>query len=69
MNMQIYQNININCIRIEALTNSSVLQIGSAGSIRSVSQLYNTGGFVSPAPQLIPEVMQEVSLVRLPAPS
>ena len=69
MIFQIYQNINVNYIRIEALTNASVLQIGSAGSIRSLAQLANTGGFTAPAPQIIPATMQEVSLVRLPKPT
>ncbi len=70
MNMSIYQNITINYIRVDAVTNASVLQIGSAGSIRSLAQLYNTGGFTAPAPPLIPLLaQQEVSLVRLPNPS
>lgn len=68
MNMQIYQNISINHIRIDAVTNASVLQIGSAGSIRSWAQLYNTGGFTAPAPQLGSIAEQEVSLIRLPNP-
>lgn len=65
MTWQIYQNITINYLRVEAVTNSSVLQIGSAGSIRSLSQLFNTGGFTGPAPELGPSP----SLVRLPEPS
>lgn len=69
MNISVYQNINVNYIRIDAITNASVLQIGSAGSIRSLAQLSNTGGFTGPAPQLVPETMQEVSLVRLPRPT
>jgi|GEM_PF-696413 len=69
MNISVYQNITVNYIRIEALTNASVLQIGSAGSIRSLAQLSNTGGFSAPAPQLIPATTQEVSLVRLPGPT
>lgn len=39
-------------IKIESLTNSSVLQIGSAGVIKPSSHLYNTGGFTGPAPEL-----------------
>lgn len=64
----IYQNIKIHYLRVEAVTNSSVLQIGSAGSIRSLSQLYNTGGFTGPAPALVSEAAQQISLVRLPDP-
>lgn len=68
MTWQIYQQITIHHIRIGALSNSSVLQIGSAGSIRSFSQQLNTGGFAGPAPELVPST-EEVSLVRLPAPT
>lgn len=34
-----------------SLTNSSVLQIGSAGVIRPTAHLFNTGGFIKPAPE------------------
>lgn len=50
MNLFIQQNIVIHSIKIEGISNSSVLQIGSAGIIKPVSQLYNTGGFKEPAP-------------------
>lgn len=50
MNFFIQQEIIIHTIRIEGLSNSSVLQIGSAGMIKPVSNLYNTGGFTGPAP-------------------
>lgn len=69
MIFHIYQNITINYIRIDAVTNASVLQIGSAGSIRSLAQLSNTGGFTAPAPQLVSATTQEISLVRLPGPT
>lgn len=51
MNFYIQQSISINTIRIDGITNSSVLQIGSAGIIRPTSNLFNTGGFTSPAPE------------------
>lgn len=51
MNFYITQTIQINTIRIESITNSSVLQIGSAGIIKPVTKLQNTGGFTGPAPQ------------------
>lgn len=51
MNFYIQQNISINLLRIDSITNSSVLQIGSAGVIRPTSHLYNTGGFTGPAPE------------------
>lgn len=51
MNIFVQQTIIINNLRIDAVTNSSVLQIGSAGIIKSLSNLYNTGGFIEPAPE------------------
>jgi spore germination protein PB len=69
MTWNICQNITINYLRVDAVTNSSVLQIGSAGSIRALSQLYNTGGFTGPAPQLAEAAATQLSLIRLPLPS
>ncbi len=60
----IHQTITIGQLRVDGITNSSVLQIGSAGCIQSLSQLYNTGGFTGPAPELT-----ELSLVPLPSPT
>lgn len=53
-NYYIQQSININMLRIDGISNSSVLQIGSAGIIKPASYLYNTGGFTGPAPQAGP---------------
>jgi len=50
MNFYVQQSISIQFIKINGITNSSVLQIGSAGIIKPVSNLYNTGGFTEPAP-------------------
>jgi spore germination protein PB len=50
MNFYIQQSIHINLIKIDGITNSSVLQIGSAGIIKPASYLFNTGGFTEPAP-------------------
>ncbi|MED4206092.1 spore germination protein GerPB [Neobacillus mesonae] len=50
MNFFIQQTIHINFIKIGGITNSSVLQIGSAGIIKPSAHLYNTGGFTGPAP-------------------
>ncbi|NIK77432.1 spore germination protein PB [Paenibacillus castaneae] len=66
MSITIHQNITINMLRVDSVSNSSVLQVGSAGSIRSLSQLYNTGGFTQPAPQLGAE--NPLSFVPLPNP-
>ncbi|WP_100407427.1 spore germination protein GerPB [Bacillus solitudinis] len=49
MNFHIHQNITIHNLRVDGITNSSVLQIGSAGMIKPLSNLYNTGGFTEPA--------------------
>jgi len=50
MNIFVQQSIHINILKVGAVSNSSVLQIGSAGVIKDVSNLYNTGGFTGPAP-------------------
>jgi spore germination protein PB len=52
MNFYIQQSIHINMVKIGGITNSSVLQIGSAGMIKPASYLYNTGGFTEPAPEV-----------------
>jgi spore germination protein PB len=51
MNLFVHQNIVIHSLKIEGISNSSVCQIGSAGIIKPLSNLYNTGGFTEPAPQ------------------
>jgi len=40
---------------VGSVNNSSVLQIGSAGMIKPLSNLYNTGGFFQEAPQISTE--------------
>ncbi|GFN30510.1 spore germination protein GerPB [Paenibacillus xylaniclasticus] len=65
-NWTIYQQITIHQLRVQSVSNSSVLQVGSAGSIRSLSQLYNSGGFSGPAPELEDE--NPLSFVPLPNP-
>ncbi|GBF10173.1 spore germination protein GerPB [Tepidibacillus sp. HK-1] len=54
MNLHVNQTIIIHNIRINSIGNSSVFQIGSAGIIKPLSQLYNTGGFTEPVPELRP---------------
>jgi spore germination protein PB len=54
MNMTIHQSINIYMIKIGSITNSSVLQIGSTGSIQSQADIYNTGGYTEPAEEAEP---------------
>lgn len=50
MNLFVHQNIVIHSLKVDGISNSSVLQIGSAGMIKPLSQLFNTGGFTEPAP-------------------
>jgi spore germination protein PB len=59
-NFFINQSIVIHQVKIGGLTNSSVFQIGSAGVIKSLSNLYNTGGFTGPAPTSSAEVISDV---------
>jgi spore germination protein PB len=51
MNFYINQSIIIHQLKVGGVSNSSVLQIGSAGMIKPLSNLYNTGGFKGPAPE------------------
>lgn len=67
MNFYIQQSININLLKISGITNSSVLQIGSAGIIKPVSYLYNTGGFTGPAPQAQPGGPSTSNTLGVPA--
>ncbi|MBD0382433.1 spore germination protein GerPB [Paenibacillus sedimenti] len=69
MNWTIHQTIMIQHLKVDSVSNSSVLQIGSAGSIRSLSNLYNTGGFVEPAAELGTAPTSPLSLVPLPSPT
>lgn len=54
MNLYVQQAISIQYLKIGGISNSSVLQIGSAGMIKPVSNLFNTGGFTEAAPTLTP---------------
>lgn len=51
MNLIVNQSIVIQQLKVGGISNSSILQIGTAGIIKSHSQLYNTGQFTGPAPQ------------------
>ncbi|GIP38122.1 hypothetical protein J31TS4_14020 [Paenibacillus sp. J31TS4] len=68
MNLTVHQTITIQTLRVEAVTNSSVLQIGSAGSIRSLSNQYNTGGYGQTAGSEAAEAATQAgTLVPFPA--
>jgi len=64
--MNVRQQIVIHQMRIYAISNSSVLQIGTAGLIKSLSNQYNTGRFTQPAP--LPG-QPSVPVVPLPPPA
>ncbi|WP_017754546.1 spore germination protein GerPB [Calidifontibacillus oryziterrae] len=51
MNFYVNQTIMIHYIKIGGISNSSVVQIGSAGIIKPLSNLYNTGEFTGVAPK------------------
>ncbi|WP_199622473.1 spore germination protein GerPB [Paenibacillus alkalitolerans] len=67
MGLTVYQSICINQLRVDGVSNSSVLQIGSAGIIRPLSNLFNTGGFTGPAPEAVQFQPPQAPLVPLPA--
>ncbi|MGG2199447.1 MULTISPECIES: spore germination protein GerPB [Paenibacillus] len=72
-NCTVHQNIVIHQLKVGSINNSSILQIGTAGTIRALSNLYNTGGFTGPAPALGqvggPEGASPFPLVPLPSPT
>ncbi|EKN63304.1 Spore germination GerPB [Schinkia azotoformans MEV2011] len=57
MNFYVNQSIIIQYIKIGGISNSSVLQIGSAGIIKPHSYLANTGGYTKPAPTVKPKLV------------
>lgn len=69
MNLVVHQSIVIQQLKVESVSNSSILQIGSAGAIRSLSNLYNTGGFTGPAPAADIPLSAPSTLVPLPSPT
>ncbi len=65
MNLFVTQTITIHNLRIGGVSNSAILQIGTAGVIKAASHLYNTGNFTGPAPEL---TLPTDSLIPLPPP-
>ncbi|WP_134699275.1 spore germination protein GerPB [Ammoniphilus sp. YIM 78166] len=62
MNLFVNQNITIHKLEIGGVSNSSVFQIGSAGIIKPLSNLFNSGGFTGPAP----EIEEEATMIDRP---
>ncbi|RIW35308.1 spore gernimation protein [Bacillus salacetis] len=62
MKLYVQQSIHIRMISIGGMSNSSVFQIGTSGQISSSSHLYNTGGFVEPAPEPVKPGSQQSQL-------
>ncbi|CAG9623462.1 spore germination protein GerPB [Sutcliffiella rhizosphaerae] len=56
-NFFINQSIVIHQVKIGGISNSSVFQIGSAGVIKSLSTLQNTGGFEEVGPESTAEIL------------
>jgi len=52
--VNVQQSIVIHNLKVGSLSNSSILQIGSAGIIKGLSNNFNTGGFTGPAPEAKP---------------
>ncbi|SDQ87372.1 spore germination protein PB [Virgibacillus subterraneus] len=66
MNFTIHQSISIHMLKIGAITNSSVVQIGSTGSIQAQSDIYNTGEYEEAAEPAEP--VGDSSIIRLQQP-
>ncbi|MRH44186.1 spore gernimation protein [Aquibacillus halophilus] len=55
MNLTVHQSIYIHMIKVGSVSNSSVFQIGSAGNIQALAELYNTGGYTELAEPAEPQ--------------
>lgn len=62
----IHQSINIHFLKIGSISNSSVVQIGSTGSIQAQSDIHNTGGYTEAAEPAEP--VGESAIIRLQQP-
>ncbi|RPF52065.1 spore germination protein GerPB [Aquisalibacillus elongatus] len=66
MALTIHQQIYIQFLKVESISNSSVLQVGSSGSIQSVSNILNTGGYEEPAEEAEPAEEQDQPTFEMP---
>lgn len=68
MRLTVHQTISIQLLKIGSISNSSVVQIGSAGSMQGSANLYNTGQYEDLAAPAEPQQgIAEASLVPLSA--
>lgn len=65
MDLTVHQTITIHQLKVGAISNSSILQIGTAGRMQMCSYIYNTGNFTGPAPKL---TTPSESFIPLPPP-
>lgn len=70
MYLTVHQSINIHMLKVNSVSNSSVLQIGSAGNLQAHADLHNTGGYTELAEEAEPEGdIYEAPLVPLAPPT
>ncbi|WP_226037695.1 spore germination protein GerPB [Aquibacillus saliphilus] len=69
MNLTVHQSICIRMIKVGSVSNSSIFQIGSAGNIQALAELYNTGGYTELAEEAEPEGTIAEPLVPLAPPT
>ncbi|MGM1044620.1 MAG: spore germination protein GerPB [Bacillota bacterium] len=68
MNLSVYQCITVQQLRIGTVTNSSVLQIGTSGSIKALSHVNNSPALESIAAPNDLEQEKKEPVVLLPEP-
>lgn len=68
MNLSVYQCITVQQLRIGTVTNSSVLQIGTSGTIKALAQVYGTSKLSNPDALNDQEQEKTNPMVPLPEP-
>lgn len=68
MKLSVYQCITVQQLRIGSVSNSSVLQIGTSGTIKALSHVYNTNRAESAAEGNEPETESEKVKPMVPLP-
>lgn len=68
MSLTIHQSISINFLKVQTITNSSFLQIGSSGSIQALSNFNHSGQFSKPSkpvPQNSNEIQFNIPIIPI----